>query len=575
MTSSKAKINFQKTFRNNERILIRPYVSAAFHDEDNDGLLPLSALSSPVQVDLTVWDDASPTDTYQLLWNGELVGPEKAVGDIAESGDPLTLEIPIDQLTEGVYSLAYRTVNTENNVADDSDSIRIEVDTTPPGRPQLGPIAFPPEVQNGLTSEELTQLGDILTAEISSYTGMAKHDVTYIVTDRAGNRSTVSLGTSVKLLLAELPTNFPAPIVDQAIGDLIDFSEAKAGVDVDIPLYSGAAEFDRIVLHWGSEILLPVEVPLGNADEDPVLTLTVPYETIAKNPVGKVAILYDVLRQGQLLGSSLSTTVDVFITRPGPIELSAPTIQGTSVSNPNVEDNFIDEDDYELNSRALISWKDGFEISDDLNLHWGQQTIEQWYQIKNSDIEQAVDLKLPIPNTIMRDQGTGAEIPVSYSINRFGNPNISESPQQKVVVRSKEELPGGSAGLEGPVFNTVPGGIVVGPIENPNGADVKIAPYINILKDQTLRLIFTAFDDNNIIIDEAGYEGYRELDENDVVHGYTFRIPDENLRRICKGYGEAFFKVEPPPGSNQSPSNSKVTRVRINMSRPATGCTAR
>ena len=405
--------------------------------------------------------------------------------------------------------------------------------------------------------------------------GDLEHEVTYIVTDRAGNRSTVSLGTSVKLLLAELPTNFPAPIVDQAIGDLIDFSEAKAGVDVDIPLYSGAAEFDRIVLHWGSEILLPVEVPLGNADEDPVLTLTVPYETIAKNPVGKVAILYDVLRQGQLLGSSLSTTVDVFITRPGPIELSAPTIQGTSVSNPNVEDNFIDEDDYELNSRALISWKDGFEISDDLNLHWGQQTIEQWYQIKNSDIEQAVDLKLPIPNTIMRDQGTGAEIPVSYSINRFGNPNISESPQQKVVVRSKEELPGGSAGLEGPVFNTVPGGIVVGPIENPNGADVKIAPYINILKDQTIRLIFTAFDDNNIIIDEAGYEGYRELDENDVVHGYTFRIPDENLRRICKGYGEAFFKVEPPPGSNQSPSNSKVTRVRINMSRPATGCTAR
>jgi hypothetical protein len=612
----KPVINHHRSMRSGPRELVLPFVGAAFHDEDNEGLLPISVLSQPVRVDLQVWDAASPDDTYQLLWDGGLIGVEKTILNTEEPGDPIFLEIPIDVLTEGIFSLAYRTTNIENGATDDSGSVRVEVDLTPPGRPLLGAMEFPPEIQGGLTSAELTQLGDQLVAEVSSYTGMAKHDVVqtywgstegpsatvtsddmglqkvlitfsrsflealgdgeepvrYYVTDRAGNRSQPSSSVLIQLLLEDIPSNFPAPIIDDAVGPLIDYSEARAGVNLDIPHYTGAAAFDRITVIWGNgNRMQSVQVPEGDENEDIVLSLIVPYDTIAVTPVGRVNVSYEVSRQSQLLGSSLSSPIDVFLTLPGPVNPDAPLIQGTSASNPNVTDNFIDEDDYELNGRAIITWKDGYELSDDLNLHWGQQVITQWHQINASDVAAQRDLVLPVPNATMKAQGTGPEIPVFYTINRAGNPNPANSPTANVVVRSKEELPGGADGLNGPTFRTTENG-VVGPIENGNGANVTIAPYINIQKDQTLFFVFKAFDDNNNLIEEAGFTGNRELDENDIEKGYVFTVPITNLLRICKGYGEAYYRVEPAPGSNQSSTTSRTTRVRVNMSRPATGC---
>jgi hypothetical protein len=598
--------------------LVLPYVPLAFHDDDNNGLLPVSALSQPVSVELKVWEGARANDTYQLLWNGKVLGEEKVVTDSDQAGDTLTLNIPISALLEGTYSLGYRTTNIENGVSDDSEFIRVEVDRTPPGRPQLGPVKFPIDVEDGLTSAELTALGDVLEVEIGSYTGMAKHDliqifwgedegastvvtatdmglnrvlvkfdrefleglgefdgdVTYKVTDRAGNTSAVSLPVRVQLKLVEAPSDFPAPILDASLGNLIDYQEAAAGVGVDIPLYPGAAAFDHLVLYWGNNAMLPVQIPSGNEEDEIVLSLIVPFDTVALTPNQNVSVRYEVERAGTLIGSSLATEIDVLISLPGPATLDAPTIQGTSLNNPNTTDNFIDEDDYELNARAIIAWKPGFEVSDDLNLHWGEQNIVQWYQIKDSDVATQRDLTIPISNTILKLQGTGAEIPVRYSLVRNANPNPNLSEVQPVVVRSKEELPGGENGLSGPAFITNAAG-VVGPIENPNGAPVKINPYENIHKDQNLEFFFKGFDDNNIPVADADYVDIRELDDQDVINGYSFLIPDSILRKICIGYGEAYFKVVPAEGSNQSSVTSKVTRVRINMSRPASQCRAR
>ncbi|RRV05790.1 hypothetical protein EGJ27_17840 [Pseudomonas sp. v388] len=395
--------------------------------------------------------------------------------------------------------------------------------------------------------------------------------VSYDVTDRAGNTSTRSLGVFVLLDLEELPADYPAPIIDPAVGNLIDYAEAQAGVAVDIPKYPGAAALDLITLHWGNQSSPPLPLPAGNEGEDIVLSIDVPYDTIAANPIGQVQVTYDVQRSGSRVGSSLASTIDVFVTLPGPDVLDAPIIQGTSITNPNIDDNFIDEDDYELNGRAIITWKDGFEVSDDLGLHWGQEFIPQWYQIKASDVVNQKDLVLPVPNNIMKSEGTGAAIPVRFALTRFGNPNPATSPVQTVTVRSKAETPGGEDGLDGPTFTTNDNG-VVGPIENPDGAEVAIAPYLNILKDQLIEFSFKAFDNNNQPIPAADFKDERELDQIDVINGYTFKVPATNLKRICIGYGEASFKVTPPEESNQSPATSRVTRVRINMSKPSSGC---
>jgi len=609
-------INFTRTSPGSPKQMDAPFVRDAFHDEDNEGLLPVSALTQPVKLEFRVWDFAKPGHLYQVLWNGELTGAVKTILDENQPGDPLFLLIPVANLTEGVHTLRYRATNNDNGSTDDSPAVSIEVDLTPPGRPQLGPVKLPPEVDGGLTSAELTALGNQLEAEIGGYTGMAKHDVirtfwgnvegpdavvneddmglrrviitysrdfleslgdfndvvSYSVTDRAGNPSARSLGVLVHLLLEEVPNDFPAPIIDPALGELIDHAEARAGVNVDIPHYPGAAPLDLITLHWGDgNSSLPLPLPAGNENEDIVLSITVPYDTIAVIPQGRPNISYSVNRAGQPVGSSLTSSIDVYLTLPVSEPLDAPIIQGTSITNPNQDDNFIDEDDYELNSRAIIKWKTEFQISDDLDLYWGQEHIPQWYQINSTDVTAQRDLIIPIPNEIMKEQGTGPAIAVRYTVLRFGNPNLVPSPTESVTVRSKEETPGGVDGLDEPSF-ILRNGDLIGPIENPNGAPATIEPYVNILRNQIIQFYFIAFDLDNNPIEAANYYDERELDANDVINGYVFTVPDATLKLICQGFAEAHFKVIPPEGSNQSTGTSRTKRVRVDMYRPAYGC---
>jgi len=600
---------FKRSHPQDQEQLEAPYIPVAFHDTDNPGLIPVGALTNPVVVTLKVWAGARPGYTYQVVWDSVRYGPEKIIGDADIPGTALALEIPVDLLTEGNHALQYRGFNPSSQVENLSEITTAVIDKTAPGSPELAQIEFPPQVQNGLTAAELAELGGVLETHIPGYTGMAKHDVVqtfwggtegpsvivdqddmginkvrviftkdfleslgseeqavnYRVFDRAGNQSIDSNSVSVTLKLEDIPSDFPAPIVDPAVGELIDYTEALAGVQVDIPNYPGASAFDKIHLFWGeNNPLLPVDLPPGNEGEDIVLSLRVPFETINALPNETVDVYYEVFRQGDLVGKSQNDLADVFLTLPVTDPLDKLAVQGTSVENPNITDNFIDEDDYELNARAVVSWNTGFQENDDLNLYWGEQQKLQWYQIKASDVSAGRNLTLAIDNSIMKSQGTGSEIPVYYTVRRNGNPNTPKAPPQTVTVRSKEDLPGGPDGLEGPPFNLNAVGVIA-PIENANGAEIEISPYININNDQKVTLTFKGFDDNNNPIEASNYTASRELDDFDVVNGYTFTVPYRNLRIICTGYAEACFKVEPPPGSNQSAVTSRTTRAPVNM----------
>jgi len=588
-------------------------VEVAFHDDDTPGLIPISALIQPLLVTIKVWEGARPGYTYQLYFNGESVGPVNTISESDKPGDPLTLEAPVDLLTEGYHSVSYLVTNPANQYQEYANAYRIQIDKTAPGSPELATIQFPPEIQSGLTAAELDRLGGQLDVQIAGYTGMAKHDliktmwgsvegptaivneddmglekvavtftreflesigdevnlVSYQVFDRAGNPSIFSNAVSVQLKLGEVPSDYPAPVIDAGVGDLIDHAEAQIGVLVDIPHYPGAAALDHIQLFWGDDnALLPVILPSGDENEDIVMTLRVPFEAIDYAPESLVTVHYTVSRREELVGTSLGTNIEVFTTLPLPLPLTRLTVQGTSVGNPNVDDNFLDEDDYELNGRGVVEWNSGFAISDDLNLHWGDQIKLQWYQIRAADVAAKRNLLIPIDNDILKAQGTGAEIPVYFTTTRTGNPNPVKCPVQLVTVRSKEEQPGGPEGLEGPKFNLTSNG-VVGPNENPNGADVRILPYANISEGQRITFTFKGFDSSNNPIDSATYIATRKLDEVDVVEGHVFRVPFINTRIICTGFAEASYTVSPVEGSNQSPANSVTTRVIVNMLKPS------
>ncbi|WP_255302389.1 hypothetical protein, partial [Pseudomonas syringae] len=403
----------------------------------------------------------------------------------------------------------------------------------------------------------------------SASLGQDEKLVCYKVVDRAGNTSILSNTVSVRLRLQEVPSDYPAPIVDAAVGNTVDYLEAQSGVVVDIPHYPGAAALDNIQLFWGdNNPLAPVALPPGDEDETVVLTLRVPFAAIDKIPQGRVPIHYEVSRTGELVGTSLNTDIDVFTTLPVDGTLNSLIVQGTSVQNPNIENNFIDEDDYELNGRALVSWNAGFQVNDDLNLHWGDQVRLQWRQINSGDVAAQQDLIVPIDNNIIQSQGTGAAIPVYFTVSRAGNPNAVKSPIQPVTVRSREEQPGGQDGLAGPTFKLTPNG-VLGPNENPDGSDVKILPYLNMIDGQRITFTFKGFDQSNNPIEAATYTSTRKVDEVDVLEGHVFTVPFYNTRVICTGFAEASYTVSPIEGSNQSPANSTVTRVPVLMLKPS------
>ncbi|NWD77006.1 hypothetical protein HX890_23085 [Pseudomonas gingeri] len=156
------------------RELERPRVEAAL--DDGQGLLPISALDAPVRVTFPVWSNPSSDETYQLLWGTELLGSPVFIGPDDNPGDTLNLDLPVEALSHGSHELRYRAYDTISQAWTDSFPTRIEVDREKPGQPLLGAMAFPSQVNDGLTSAQLTQLGNVLPGTIASYNGFAVGD---------------------------------------------------------------------------------------------------------------------------------------------------------------------------------------------------------------------------------------------------------------------------------------------------------------------------------------------------------------------------------------------------------------
>lgn len=589
-----------------------------------DGLLTLEDLEQPIIATLFAWDEVFPGDSYQLIWNGVLVGTKKTVGDDEGPGTLLTLEIPEALLlNDGTYQVAYLATNVGGGTGNRSDSNPVIVDRTPPGGSLLAAMIFPSVVSDGvLTSAELTELGNVLTAEVPGYAGMAWGDhiqtfwgmkagpehtvletevtqdrvmidftrafleevgdvtepVHFIVTDRAGNVSIKSQMKTFRLFLQPIPEDFPAPICAQADDGLIDDADARAVVAVDIPRYSDDVQVgDKVTLYWGEIPLPEADVKEGDDENDPMFSINVRYSTIALAGDGEQLLRYEVRRNNILIGSSLELPVNVNLELPGPQDpdpetpeneaLDLPIIRGTS-GNPNNDDNVIDEDDFLLEAKAIIGWKDEFIISDVIHLFWGSQPSPIDFSIKSSDLNK--DLILTIPNELMTAQGSGEDIKVYYTVTHSGNPNTSQSLSQAVAVRSEGDLPGGVDGLKGPVFTNANEFNAIGPDLNPDGTPIFIGPYENVDKYPRVTVVFHGYNAANgsTPVPGASVEETHTLDEGEMVNGYSFRVPNNKLRLICMGRAEAHYRVDGPNG----PVNSRTTDVLIRMATPGEGC---
>lgn len=620
MCNSLHRSTVTRKSRKPSRALTPPIIPSA---DPIDGLLTLEDLLNPVYITFPCWNEALPGDSCQITWGKDTLTERFLITD-ETPGTLISLEIPPGLLTNGEYSVGYAATNEGGAVSVESQQIPLIIDTVAPGGDLIAPMIFPSQTHDGiLTADELTELGGILTAEVPGYSGMAWGDqirtswgsktgpehtvsasevtmdrvmmsfnrafleglgdvtepVTFEVTDRAGNKSIRSNETTFRLFLVDVPDNYPAPICAQASDGIVDDADARAGVAVDIPQYPDALPGDNVVLYWGTHPLPEIQLLPGDETFDPVFTVNVRYGTVALAGDGDGAIVlrYEVRRNAVLIGTSLPLAVDVNIALPGPQDpepdtpeneaLATPIVRGTS-SNSNNDDNVIDEDDFLLDAYAVIGWRDEFAIGDIFTLSWGSQIEKVVYTLRSSDVGR--DLLLTIPNTILAGEGTGEDIKVFYSITQAGSPNISRSPSQSVSVQSQGDLPGGDTGLEGPIFTNANQNNAISPILSPDGTPIYIPPYENINKYPRVTVVFRGYNSANgdTPVPDASFEMTHILDEFEMVDGYSFRVTNHQLRLICTGRAEAYYRVQGPSG----PVNSITTPVLIRMATPGSGC---
>ncbi|WP_426142029.1 addiction module component [Pseudomonas sp. DWP3-1-2] len=609
----------KRRHRSGPRVLVEPTVVGLLEG----GLLPTALQSNPVPVTFPVWDDAIDNDFYQLKWDDTLIGEQAMLPGNPAPGTPLALEIPVDVLNtapDGEHKLSYISRRFVGGTPNESPAVTVILDRVQPGAGSLiAPLIFPRLVNDGLSSAELTAMGDVLLGEVVAYFGIqagdviqtfwgetqgpqhtvktnevpgggtapqrimipftrafleslgdVNEDVYYTLVDRAGNGPVQSEPVSFQLSLKEPALDLPAPIIDQADDGVISETDARMTVEVDIPDYGDVQVGDLVTLYWGANSLAPIPVEAGDETENPIFTVPVSYGTIALTPDGNVDVRYEVQRSGALLGSSQVKTVSVLLQLPGPVEPAAPIIRGGS-DNPDSTDNVIDENDYLLPATALIPWKAGYMLGDEVKLFWGHQATPVTYVIKASDISAGLDLLLTVPNALIIGEGTGQDIRVYYAVTRAGNPNTLTSPQQSVQVRRLGELPGGEDGLKAPQFLRLTDQNGIGAILNPDGASVVVAPYLNIKAGDVLTFNFLGWSGfvSGPQIPEASYTFITEpLTEEQITQDYEFTVPDANLRLICVGRAEATFKVD----SISGPATSAPAKVLIDMVTPGEGC---
>ncbi|EPM60189.1 hypothetical protein A264_11675 [Pseudomonas syringae pv. actinidiae ICMP 19071] len=447
----------------NDENLIAPSVAIKIN---NEGLLPVSALIGPIEVTFAAWLNVMEGISYQLLWDDKLTGEVKLIEKGTEPGTILNANIPVDVLTEGKHTIAYRLTNIENGTTSDSPSSPVEVDITQPGAPTLAPIILPRETLNGLTSEELENMGDVLTGTIASYNGMQEGDVVrtywndvpgpmavvtkddmglkrvmvdfvrsfleligdieapvyYTVTDLAGNQSMASETLDVKLQLT-VTTPLPTPTIKEATGSTLAPINASAGATVVIDATANLKTGDQVIVQWqGPKGSDTKEKTLTSAEAGQALEVLFAAVLVTANAGQTVSVSYVVNRVNGLVQVSDILALQVV---SGLAELPAPrmdTVGADGVVTPSLIPGY--------GATVRVTYP-GMGAQDSVVVNWrGASSHDTAAQVAGSG-----ELQFNVPKALI-SATAGRSATVTYTVTRAGELAVSTALQLSV----KQEL---------------------------------------------------------------------------------------------------------------------------------------
>ncbi|WP_122666610.1 Ig-like domain-containing protein [Pseudomonas viridiflava] len=433
--------------------LVPPTVDISLN---NEGLLPVSALTSPVTVTFPAWSAVVPNTSYRLLWDKTPIGVTKLINEDDQPGDILTLDIPVAALTDGKHSLAYRLVNLENSVQTDSQVSPVEIDRTAPGNPLLAPIILPPAIQNGLTSAELQALGNVLPGKIAGYSDMKEGDVIrtywgtvegpiafvgkddmglqrvmvdftreflesigdieapvyYTVTDLAGNLSNDAQAVRVKLQLQVLP-ELPLPVVKEAQGDTLDPVDASNGATVVVGASAQSGSGDRIEVTWrGPNASDSKEKTITDGEAGRDLEIPFSAALVEANKGQTVLISYSIKRAN---GSTQTSGILRLKIQAGLARLPAPTMDTVGPDGLLTPSNIP-----ESGATVRVSYPE-MSSGDSVFVRWeGTSHYDTPAQVIGADAQ----LQFNIPKAYIV-QSIGGSASATYTVTRAGTAVVS------------------------------------------------------------------------------------------------------------------------------------------------------
>ncbi|XVO89756.1 hypothetical protein ACQ9Y2_12070 [Pseudomonas palleroniana] len=397
--------------------------------------------------------------------------------------------------------------------------------------------------------------------------------------DEAGNYSDRSAGLAFQLALMALPGQLPNPrIVPPRYDDLlINREDARAGVFVEIGVYTNWAPGDAVIVYWKGRPTvstpinsLPIEVEIPWAVmrgplTDPLVAETVP-------------VRYEIIRGNLPPIPSFNILVNVNLTVAGQDHGNAPALLNPDLPVAEVwglvsnTQNVVNHADNPAGARARVLLYDDPLPGQILRFYWNGIGPVATYTVQPGDIAGQLVFSTVIPWPVMQGVINPA-LPVYYTTSN----GVNEQQTSNTLVNVNT---GALISFSAPVLRHT----LVGPAsylsccskpEVFSGVDWQVAPDDRFMLNDSIRFFWEGFKTNNWVppvIDESKYDDVKTFDNNtDLMNGLSFTVaPYEEKVVPMRDFGSAhgWYQVW---RAGALIGESLPRRIRIDLNFPTGG----
>ncbi|WP_445673326.1 hypothetical protein ACUDA6_20815 [Pseudomonas ceruminis] len=269
--------------------------------------------------------------------------------------------------------------------------------------------------------------------------------VLYVLVDKAGNISRLSMPLAVGVAIGPLPAGLQDPVVPLANDGLIDQEDAWTGVVVQVPSFSNWKPTDWVQVTWGTLALGWREV--GSAPKFP-LEFTLSGEQLwdqygAASTGDKETNVSYAVRRGTVPQGSMEIEVDVNLEVVGPVDPGTdpewpdpvnPRLAKAEVYGESANKNKLLPVDEGKDATVKVVVDATLKEGDVISLYWeGMHIQEADHVVVAAEIGHEIEEDIPWSYIEARNNGS---IPLHYVVERPSVPNRAKSTATIVEVEA-------------------------------------------------------------------------------------------------------------------------------------------